>query len=152
MGFRSTVATGALNYARSVGEKMGLRLAVEVDGGELKTSMEVPDTDVRAWDSDLFRKAGLFIKGYANPVKPVVTRNPEPKEPDDLEADGAPADDSKVFDVVPSYRYREHQDQSVLSELVNPTEQWKTIVYLVLGMIGLQFLTVIVTLYATGSF
>ena len=161
MGVGSWLATHVLNYARAFGHRMGCNLEVEVRGDRIETKMAHPKISKKAWDSDMYDSAGLFVHGFANPVKPVVERSADPNEPDDLDVDAAgdvPLTDGgelveqKTFDVIPSYRYLEHMNQHIISELVNPTEQWQLIVYGIIGIAALQFFTIIVTMWATGSF
>jgi hypothetical protein len=54
--------------------------------------------------------------------------------------------------LISSSRYRDYMRQDLISQLLNPQEAWQTIVYALLAVGALQFLTIIVTLWATGSF
>lgn len=164
---RSRIATGLLNYARKMGQSLGCELVIEVSDHSIETSMEVPNKHRWGWDSNLFKRGQLFIKGYANPIKPIARKTRHPKKPDRLaleegESDPEPLadggenpqaeDPGAEFELIPSYRYREHQDQHLISQLVNPSEQWRMLVYGIIGLGALIFFNIIIVLYATGSF
>jgi len=153
---RSEMATFVMGVARSFGRMLGCELVVEASENSLRTSMEVPDTDKRAWDSNLYRRGNLFIDGYANPVRPKIVPADEKGQLDDVEVvegDGDDEDDeSAAVGLIPSHRYQTFMSQQMLSELMNPREQWKLIVYGVIALGALQFIAIIVTMYATGSF
>lgn len=153
---RQWLATFAMGSARKFGRALGCELVVEVSDHSIKTTMEVPDTSKRAWDGNLFRRGQLFVKGYANPIKPRIIRHDDREELDEVdveEGDGAAdAEDDRRLELIPSTRYREYLNQHLISELVNPQEQWQLLVYGIIALGVLLFVNMIVTLHATGSF
>lgn len=153
---RSEVATVVMGVARSFGRTLGCELVVDASETSLEISMEKPDTQERAWDSNLYQSGNLFIDGYANPVRPEIVPADDKGQLDDVdvtegETDADESEESEVG-LIPSHRYQTFMSQQMLSELMNPREQWKLIVYAVLGVAALGFIQIIVTLYATGSF
>ena len=154
MRFRTQIASGLLSNARKIGESLGCEPVIEVSEHSIKMSMEVPDKSKRAWDSDLYESGQLFYEGYANPVKLRVNQTQNPKQPDTLESPKPLPDggEEKNLEVIPSYRYRQHMDQHLLSQLVNPTQQWTLLLYAILGVGGLVVLSIIITMYVTGGF
>ena len=155
MAYRDTIATGILTNAVKIGQKLGCKLVVETNEHTIKTKMEVPNNDKRAWDLRMFRNGNLFLDGYANPYKPVVHEPQDPKAPDTLDVEVSDEEDEEhelEYELVPSYRYSEHQDATLISQLVNPSEQWRLLVYGIITLGGLIFFNIIIVLWATGSF
>jgi hypothetical protein len=167
---REQIATAVLQTARSFGRILGCELAVETSQHSLKTSMVVPDRNDRAWDPGLYKYGNLFHEGYANPIKPRARRNTELEDPDtiDVETSDATADveaaaDDEELDksddtdvehvkLISSPRYRKYMRQDLISQLLTPKEQWRLIAYGVLGLAGVQVVTLLVILWANGSF
>ena len=56
------------------------------------------------------------------------------------------------LNLISSGRYREYMRQDLISQLLTPESRWNLIVWAMIGLGVLQFLAIIVTLYATGSF
>lgn len=145
-----------------MGQSVGLELAVELSEHSIEIEMEKPDEDTRAWDPDLYSNGNVFVQGYANPIKPRVQYNQALEEPstiDVTEGDGEgvqddtdDTDDGPHLELISSGRYRDYMRQDLISQLLTPDAQWKLIAYAVLGMLVLQFIGIIVTLYATGTF
>lgn len=155
---RRQIASAFIRWARKTGNALGCELVVEVNDHSIKTTMEVPSSDKRAWDTNLYHKGQLFREGYANPIKPVEMLEESDEEEDDTVTKSVQILDSQAdaspgkIGMLPSWRYQVHQDQHAISELVNPTEQWRLIVYgiIALGIIG--FMNAILILYGTGAF
>lgn len=141
---------------------MGLELVVEQSDHSLEIGMEQPDTDNRAWDSNLFKSGNLFLKGYANPVKLRVNQQPDLEDPNTAEIEeGTPDDGEEHTDeekeeeqpqVITSGRYREFMRQNLISQLLTPESHWNILVWALIGVGVLQFMSMIITLWATGSF
>ena len=163
----SGLATWFVRKARRMGRLLGRELVVVQSEHDLKLKMEKPHNDARAWDDSLFKNGQLFVDGYANPVKVTVNHNPgidekdtvEPKEgtaPNSEDGDGVESEDEEDEDdwieVIASPRYQQFMEQNLISQLLSPDEQWNKLFYGVLGVMALQFFTVIVTLWSTGSF
>lgn len=167
---REQIATAALQTARSIGRMLGCELAVETSQHSLKTSMVVPDRNDRAWDPGLYKHGNLFHEGYANPIKPRARRNTELEDPDTIDVEtsdaiadgGSDADDQESNEtnetnvehvkLISSPRYRKYMRQDLISQLLTPKEQWRLIAYGVLGLAGVQIMTLLVVLWANGSF
>jgi len=163
------LATWFVRKGRRMGRLLGRELVVEQSDHSLTLSMEKPDNDRRAWDNDQFTRGQLYRRGYANPVKIEVDHNPgignkdtvavadgdgtatatefsdEEEQPEALEED-------RSVEVIASERYRQFMEQDLISQLLNPKEQWEKLVYGLIGIGSLQFLSIVVTLWATGSF
>lgn len=157
---RSWLATVAIRSARSFGRLLGCELVVEASDHSLETTMELPNRNTRAWDGSLYKHGQLFAQGYANPIKPAVNHNPSLETPDTINVhEGNPDEDDGEDDEEPgrvkliaSERYQQFMQQDLVSQLLNPREQWRLLVYGIIGLGALQFFTIIITLYATGGF
>lgn len=157
---RERIATVGMSLARSLGRSLGCELVVETSDHSINLSMERPQTADRAWDHDLYQHGQLYYRGYANPIKPVVQPADSRDELDDVaveegetdaETPGSDGEDrERTVGLVPSTRWRMYLDQHLISELVRPEERWKLLVYGVLGVAGLQFITIIVIVYLMG--
>lgn len=135
MGFRSYLATWALNNARSFGRMLGCELVVETSQHSLATSMEVPTTNTRAWDDNLWKRGQLYISGYANPVKPYIEHHIDQGDQDQVRIISSELEDDEDHTaIVSSTMYRMYQDQHLASELLLPSEQWRLIFYALLGI------------------
>ena len=178
MGVRETIATGLLNTARSIGRTLGCELVVEASQHSLSTTMERPNKDgARAWDDNLYKHGQLYYAGYANPIKPRVEVDTDLETPDQVgveesrpnplkqnpATDGGevtdemhrenlgPADDEHTK-MISSARYRKYMRQDLISQLLTPRERWRLITYAIVGLGLIQMFSIIITLYATGSF
>jgi hypothetical protein len=122
--------------------------------------MEKQDKTERAWDDSLYKRGNLFVDGYANPIKPKVRYNKDLENPNTIDVqegdtpdDREPEDDStNHLELISSPRYREYMRQDLISQLLNPQEQWRLIVYGIIALGALQFLSIIITMYVTGGF
>jgi len=128
--------------------------------------MVVPQTDTVAWDADHFKYGCVFAEGYANPIKPIVDYNEDLEEPDTIElaedadkrqaaADGGGEEGGEVVEanhveLISSPRYRDYMRQDLISQLLNPREQWKLIAYGVIALAILMVLNVALSAAAAG--
>lgn len=158
---REWLSTVAIRNARSFGRLLGCELVVDASTHSLETSMEMPDREQRAWDPDLYKHGQLYVAGYANPIKPVIEHNAELEEPDtvhiqkgEAEADDGleESDDDTTAAIITSERYKTYMQQDLISQLLNPREQWRLLVYGIIALGALQFIAIIITMYATGAF
>lgn len=157
MGFRSTLANAFIASGRQLGKLMGLEMAVVVSDHSIEASMEKPDTDRRAWDTELYKSGNLFVSGYANPIKPRVRENPDLENPNTVDVEEGEADEEVEEEdghaqLITSGRYREFMRQDLISQLLTPESRWNLLVWAVVCLGVLQFVAIIITLYATGSF
>lgn len=162
MSLRETIATTALNSARTLGRTLGCELVIDASQHSLKTSMEQPDKTTRAWDSDLYKRGQLYYEGYANPIKPRVRQNSELETPDEVdvvEGEGEGEDsepesqsDGPHVELISSARYRKYMRQDLISQLLTPKERWRLIAYAVLGIGILVMFNIILMLYVNGGF
>lgn len=153
MGLRSSLATTALNVGRSIGNALGCEVAVDVSGHSIETKMVVPSNDgERAWDDSLYVKGNLFVDGYANPIKPVVEDNQglENKDTVDVEEAEVVEEEDRHVDLMSSARYQMFMIQNLVSELLNPNERLTKIMYAILGIAGLQLISVVI-MFAIAS-
>lgn len=137
-------------------------MVVEASDHSLETTMELPDRETRAWDGSLYKHGQLYVKGYANPIKPTIYHNPSLETPDtvdvaegdteDGEGDAEAEETEAEAKVIASERYQQFMQQDLISQLLNPREQWRLLVYGLLALGALQFFAIIVTMYSTGAF
>lgn len=155
------LATWFVRKGRGMGRLFGRELVVEQGEHDLKLSMEKPDNDARAWDSSMFKRGQVFVEGYSNPVKVSIDHNPgidqkdtvdvtESETGEDDDEESGESDDR--VEVIASPRYQQFMEQELISQLLNPEEQWNKLLYGMLAIGALQFMAIIVTLWATGSF
>ena len=139
---------------------MGLKRKIELSDHSIEIELSNPDKDKRAWDTNLYRNGNVFVSGYANPIKPSVEHNPQLETKDtvtvehgDVDGDETEdTDETKHISLISSSRYRDYMRQDLISQLLTPQEQWKLLAYGIIGVGILQFLTMIVIVYATGGF
>lgn len=147
MGLRSTLATSAMSLARGFGNALGCEIAVDCSGHELETRMVPPKaTKERAWDGDMYVKGGLFVDGYANPIRPKAVRNKEISESDEVAADGGSADvqQGEHYEIISSKRYASIVKNDLISQLINPAERLSTIQWVLIGMAGMMLMILVV--------
>jgi hypothetical protein len=171
MGVRTTIATSALGAARSFGRTLGCELEVTVDNQRIQTVMRPPGSHSgRVWDPDMYYRGNLYLRGYANPVKPRVDVDLNPSELDRGELDVSeetptredatatdggetmPTVDAPHARLMSSKLFKKHMDNHMISELVTPDEKWNKIfmAILVLGGVIVAF-GVLAVLLATGA-
>lgn len=149
-----------VSMAESVAYAAGFQLRVITSDHSVQIKFVKPDKDTRAWDTNLFKNANLFVEGYANPIKPRVEHNSKLENPDTVAVrEGEPggeteetAGSDRDVSLIASSRYRDYMRQDLVSQLLTPKEQWKLIAYGVLGLGVLQFVAILVTMYVTGTF
>lgn len=157
MSYREIPLNAALGVVGGTASALGLQLKVEASDHSLNVSYTQPDQDTRAWDSNLYRNGNLFVKGYANPIKPRVVHNDQLENPDTIDVEEGDAVDTSDGDdqhvsLISSSRYRDYMRQDLVSQLLTPQEQWKLIAYGIIGVAIVQFLTIIITMYVNGAF
>lgn len=155
----TTLATWFVRTGRSIGRLFGRELVIEQSDHSIQLYMEKPNNDERAWDGSMFKRGQIFVEGYANPVKHVVTHNPGFENKDVVDSEEGNVDDDDTDDddtanseVIASPRYQQYMEQELISQLLNPKSQWDKLVYGMLGIGALQFFSIITILWATGSF
>lgn len=168
---REFIANSLIAAGIALGSATGLQKVVELSDHSIQIEMEQPDESNRAWDQSMFKNGNVFINGYSNPVKPRVRQhtgleNPdvaevEEGEPGDVDVDQpqleAGGDDSSDetdthAQLITSSRYRDYMRQDLISQLLTPESRWNKMLYGIIAVAALQFMTIIITLYATGSF
>lgn len=161
MGVRTYLLTGALNQLRDLANVLGCQLVIEGSDHSLETSFESPDKNSRAWDSDLYRRGQLYIKGYANPVKLSKNYDHELENPDTAELEESDKDFDDVdeeldktahTELISSPRYREYMRQDLISQLLNPRAQWRLLAYAVIALGILMTANIIISAAAAGAF
>lgn len=179
MGLREALGTLAMGVTRSFWRATGLELAVKVSDHSIELEMVDPgNTTEVAWDPHLYKNGNLFRQGYANPIKPIVNHSNELSqsdtvsgqvslrgsvtEPKDLVSDGgeeASASESEEGNpntphaaIISSGRYRQYMHQDLISQILNPREQWRLIVFAVLALAGLMLINVLISLQISGAF
>lgn len=150
----AAISNTLIDTGRKMGRQFGYEMAVEVSENAIETTMEDPNGDERAWDPSMFKHGNLFIAGHANPVKPVVDYRKDLEDPNQAEleeSDKADTDgDGKHYDLISSPRYREYMRQDLISQLLNPREQWKTLLLAMLALGVISLATLASSLSAAG--
>lgn len=168
---RTAIANSFIGFGRSLGKLLGLQLVVEVSDHSIEASMQSPDKDTRAWDDGLYKSGQVFVSGYANPIKPRVVHHDGIDNPDHVdvtEGDGDPPEDSEDgvsqeaedgeddegehVQLISSGRYQQYMMQDLIAQLLTPETRWTKMLYGLLLIGVLQFVTIITVLYATGGF
>lgn len=158
MGLRSYIANALIARGRSIGRSAGLEMKVELSDHSIDVAMADPDREDLAWDGDLYKHGNVFIHGYANPVKPTVNYNEALEDPDTVEVEGSDcegaqsvAEDAHV-ELISSPRYRDYMRQDLISQLLNPREQWRLLAYGIIALGILMLPTMILSAAAAGVF
>jgi len=159
MGVRSWLGNKFIRFGRKMGRGSGHELAVEVSDHDITARMERPNKTERAWDEDLYKRGNMFVAGYANPIKPSVDYNRDLENPDtvdvvegDTDDDSGDEDDSTAEDVqlIASPRYREYMRQDLISQILNPREQWRLLAYGIIALGILTMFNIALSLSASG--
>lgn len=160
MTIRTRLGNTLIGLGRSVGQSRGKsELAVTISDHSIDARMEPVDKENRAWDSDLYHRGNVFIDGYANPIKPVVNNNKELEDPDtvaiteggtDETQDTQEESEESHVQLISSPRYRDYMTQDLISQLLNPREQWKLLAWAILAVAFLIVINLVVTLSAAG--
>lgn len=155
MGVRAWMATQAIRTARSFGNVLGCEMKVELSDHSIELSMVHPNTFGQAWDPDFYVRGNVFRKGYANPIKPTVDQNKKLSTPDtvDIENANEPVGDGsgRHVSMISSPRYRMYMVQDLVSQLLNPQERLKLIMYILVGIAGIVLLSFLMILTIAGS-
>jgi len=146
MGLRTALATSAINFFRRVGRRGGGELAVNLDEHSIDLEMKPPDPEEEAWDPDLYHRGCVFVEDYANPIKVSVDKNEALEDPDQGSVE---AEDTNAT-LIASQRYKEYMRQDLMSQLLNPREQWKLIIFILAGLALVQLLTLGLSAAAAG--
>ena len=165
MSLRTKIANTLIGTGRSIGRSEGKsELAVVVSDHSITARMVDVDESKLAWDSDMYRYGNLYVEGYANPVKPTVETHTDLEEPDtasidtsdvaDEQPDEADTDytDSPHVSLISSPRYREYMRNDLISQLLNPRQQWRLIAYGIIALAIVMVINVVITLSAAGVF
>jgi len=177
MSYREIPINAALGLVVGIGQSIGLKQKVEISDHTVSVELTLPDQDTRAWDKDHFRHSNVFMKGYANPIKPVVRHHPNLEEKDtvhlqaqsetlqheanqtaedednhaDEESETEDSSDDTHVSLISSSRYRDYMRQDLVSQLLTPQEQWKLIAYGILALGMLLFLNTIIMFWINGG-
>ena len=143
----------AFTTARIAGQTLGYQLVVELSDHSIDISMERPDKTERAWDDRLYKSGNVFLKGYANPIKPSIEPNDKLENHDEVdieESNERPTPESQHVSVISSSRFKTYMKQDLISQLLTPKEQWRIIAYAVGALALLMFINVAVSMSAAG--
>lgn len=168
MSYREIPVNMMLATAEAMGSAMGLKRKVEISDHSVTVEMTNPDQDSRAWDLDMFKRTNVFVRGYANPIKPVVDYNEQLENPDTVDVDDsdvadddtdgngdetdAEDDDGHHVSLISSARYRDYMRQDLVSQLLTPQEKWRLLAYGIMGAALLVLFDTIITVYVNGGF
>lgn len=158
---RAWLSNKFIGFGRRMGRNDGRELMVDLSEHSIHVEMVDPESDTLAWDGSLYRHGNVFLKGYANPIKPTVERHDTLDEPDRAELnetdsegaqDGTADADGGHVKLISSARFGEFMRQQLIESLLNPREQWRLLMYGLIAVGALQIMTWAIVLYATGSF
>lgn len=164
MGVRSYLANWFIGTGRAIGRKTGLEMAVELSDHSIEAAMVNPERDDMAWDDRMYKHGNVFVAGYANPVKVRVNVGEKLEDPDTVELEESDAErfvhaeeeleeaDESHTELISSGRYRDYMRQDLISQLLNPREQWRLLAYGIIAVGVLQLMSWAIILWATGSF
>jgi len=158
-GIIGGVGTKILGFGRSIARSFGYELAVTVSDHSIQLQMVNPnDTEERAWDDNLYRHGNLYMSGYANPIKPRVEQHSGLKNKDQARhhdtvtvPDGGEEQAEQVHtQLMSSGRYQDYMLQDLISQVLNPQEQWKKLFYAVVATAIIASLSLITSASAAG--
>jgi hypothetical protein len=158
-GLIGGLATRIIGFGRKIGRSFGYELAVVVSDHSIKLKMVNPDnTEQRAWDDNLYRHGNVFMSGYANPIKPKVEQHSGLENKDRARLhdtvtvpDGGEEQAERVHtQLMSSGRYQDYMLQDLISQVLNPQEQWKKLFYAVIGTAVIASLSLIASASAAG--
>lgn len=153
---RERLANFAMSTGMGLGHALGCEETVELSRHSIDLSMRVPGTrEGQAWDSQLYKRGNVFVEGYANPIKPAPVHTADMAEADDIwliEGETDVSTEDMELGMIPSYQYQHDLDQSMLSQMVNPQKELQKLLYVLVAIIVLQFMTLIAMLYVNGGF
>lgn len=149
---RTYLGNWMISTGRSLARSDGREMAVTLSEHSIGATMVDPSEDATAWDEDLYRHGNVFYRGYANPIKPRVNHNDKLENPDEIDNAHATEVDEGHVKLISSSRFGDFMRQNLIGELLNPRSHWKMVMYLIAGNIVITFLTIIMVLYANGSF
>lgn len=157
---RTWIGNALMGYGRWLARMDGRELMVQLSDHSIRTKMVSPNKEDQAWDDNLYKHGNVFIEGYANPVKPTVEYNADLEDPDTVAveespqaaADGGEDQSPGHTEIISSPRYREFMRQDLISQLLNPRQQWKKIVYAVIALSFLMVMNLALTASAAGVF
>lgn len=161
MSYREIPVNMMLATAEAMGSAMGLKRKVEISDHSVTVEWTTPDQDSRAWDLDLFKRTNVFVRGYANPIKPVVDYHEQLENPDTVDVEGSDVaddetggedDDGPHVSLISSARYRDYMRQDLVSQLLTPQEKWRLLAYGILGLGIVLFVQMVITVYVNGGF
>lgn len=160
MAILSGLFNSWLNTVRSMANAFGYQIVVETSPHSLHVSFEKPNTMQRAWDPGLFKRGQLYVKGYANPVKPIARQTTSHTEKDEVDMidtyegkGNAPVvvgDGGKQMqhtEIISSPRFHSLMQQKIIEAMVRPEQQWKTIVYIMLFIAGVALIDGLMTAF-----
>lgn len=153
MSIRTRLGNWLIRRGRGIGRKEGeSELAVILSDHSIKTRMVDTDRDDLAWDHNLYRHGNVFIQDYANPIKPRVDHDPELQNSDEIQVDPPEdAHEDEHVQMISSNRFASFMKQQLIESLLNPREQWRLILYAIVGVAVLQFVTIIGIAMTSGA-
>lgn len=144
-----------IGIGRSLARQSGSELKVELSEHSIDIEMVEADktSPERVWRDDLYRYGNVYIANYANPIKPTTVDSEEHDNVQEVEyTDEETEPDGDHTKLIRSGEYRSYIKQALMEAVLNPTEQWRLLVYGLIALGVLQFMTMILIMYATGSF
>lgn len=150
---REAIAQWFVRRGVGMAEALGCERVVEVSEHSINLSWEVPGRSDRAWDGRMFESGQLYIKDYANPVKPVVDSNADLDDPDTAYIKVSEVENENVEPyLITSDRYQKYMQQDLIDSLLTPREKWRLIAFAVLGVAFLVIVNVMISLSNAGVF
>lgn len=155
---RTWLGNWFIKRGRKLGRSDSAEIAVTLSEHSINTTMVRPDKEEQAWDPDHYRHGCVFYAGYANPIKPIVNVTGELDDPDTARLTASAGEEAEEEDgeaeaqgeLISSVRYRDYMRQDLISQLLNPREQWRLIAYGIIALCILIILNMALSASAAG--
>jgi hypothetical protein len=164
MSFRTFIANKIIGFGRRIGRSNSSELKVTLSDHSIDVRMVDTDIDELYWDDNLYKFGNVFPAGYSNPIKVSVDHKPEISKPDTVEVEeskpdtepdskegGEGEEDSAHVSVMSTKRYKMFMKQTLASDLLNPKEQLDKLMYAIIGVAVLQFVTMVLLAFTSGA-
>lgn len=149
MSIRSRIANAFIGFGRRIGRGAGAEMMVELGDHRIDARMVHPDSqEEKAWDDNLYRRGNVFVRGYANPIKPAVNAREDLDDPDTI--DVREAGENEHMQLISSPRYHKFMQQDLIDSLLTPQEKWQKLMYVILGVGALVLINFGMNAYASG--
>lgn len=135
MSIKESIINGVVNIGEGFGRLVDLKWKVEIDENKMYVKMsEFGDETAVAYDRKHFVNGNVFIKGKANPIKPIF-------------------DDAKDrVELISSKRYKSLMRNSVISDLIKSQDESEGLTTEQVALLGVVLSGVNTALLIFGAF